>query len=135
MKLVRKDTLPEGVTYTDTGCAVAPACLECPLPTCKFDDPAATVARRVTAQHEAIVRLYKSTDWSKIELARFFGVSKRTIYRALANYPKNRGLDEVGMMLDTPGTPVSALRGVYAKRAPFPAIPGSESSGKVVFFR
>lgn len=135
MKFVRKDTLPEGINYSDTGCAVAPACLECPLPTCKFDDPAATVARRVTAQHEAIVRLYKSTDWSKIELAKFFGVSKRTIYRALANYPKNRGLDESEMMLDTPGTPARALRGSYVKRRPFAAIPGSETKGKVVFSR
>ena len=25
--------------YKDKGCSVAPACLECPLPTCRFDDP------------------------------------------------------------------------------------------------
>lgn len=135
MKLVRNDMLPEGVNYKDTGCAVAPACLECPLPVCKFDDPTAAVTKRVRAHHEAIVRLYESTDWSKGELARFFGVSKRTIFRVLANYAKNRGLEEAEMMLDTPGVAVSALRGVYAKRAPFPAITGSESNGKVVFSR
>jgi hypothetical protein len=34
------DGLPEQMHYVDTGCEVAMSCLACPLPRCKFDDPA-----------------------------------------------------------------------------------------------
>lgn len=30
----RIDALPEGTQYEDTGCDLAPHCLECPFPTC-----------------------------------------------------------------------------------------------------
>lgn len=32
--------LPEHTVYVDTGCEVAPWCLECPLPRCKYEDSA-----------------------------------------------------------------------------------------------
>ena len=35
------DVLPEQHQYRDEGCSVSPSCLRCPLPWCKYDDPAA----------------------------------------------------------------------------------------------
>jgi hypothetical protein len=34
-----------GGTFRDTGCELAPRCLECPLPMCKYDDPRHTDSR------------------------------------------------------------------------------------------
>jgi hypothetical protein len=31
--------VPEHVAYQDTGCNLAPRCLTCPLPVCKYDSP------------------------------------------------------------------------------------------------
>ena len=33
------DIVPEFIHYEDTGCEVSQACLNCPLPQCKYDDP------------------------------------------------------------------------------------------------
>ena len=33
------DIVPEFIHYDDTGCEVSQACLNCPLPQCKYDDP------------------------------------------------------------------------------------------------
>jgi hypothetical protein len=29
----------DNYNHTDTGCELHPACLSCPLPRCKYDDP------------------------------------------------------------------------------------------------
>ncbi len=34
------DAVPEFFHYEDTGCEVSLSCLNCPLPQCKYDDPA-----------------------------------------------------------------------------------------------
>ena len=34
------DAMPEFYHYEDTGCEVSSSCLDCPLPQCKYDDPA-----------------------------------------------------------------------------------------------
>ena len=33
------DAVPEFYHYEDTGCEVSDACLDCPLPQCKYYDP------------------------------------------------------------------------------------------------
>lgn len=33
------DHLPEQMHYRDDGCSIAPRCLDCPLPACRYDLP------------------------------------------------------------------------------------------------
>ena len=49
--------LPENYDYTDTGCDLAPSCLECPLALCKYDDPNWGRRNRTTMRDQEIVRL------------------------------------------------------------------------------
>ena len=49
--------LPENYNYRDTGCELAPSCLECPLATCKYDDPAYGRSGRTMFRDREIVRL------------------------------------------------------------------------------
>ena len=67
----------------DTGCDVAPRCLECPLPACKYDDPAAY--RQATQRNlDRLVRQARhDTGLGAARLGRQFGVSERTVYRIL----------------------------------------------------
>ena len=73
------DFVPEHCEYSDAGCDLFPCCLRCPLTRCRYDRPGRHARKEL--RNEAIVRLYrKGTTVS--ELARRFGVSTRTVYRA-----------------------------------------------------
>ena len=69
---------------TDTGCDVSPSCLNCPLPQCKFENPAYTPHQ--SDKH----RLYSSVYAARIAgetvngLAERFDVSSRTVSRIIA---------------------------------------------------
>ncbi len=77
------DHKPEYVEYRDEGCEIAPACLSCPLPQCKLDEPQAwrNGLRRVRDQE--ILRLRRDNGKSVAEIARRFSVSTRTIHRII----------------------------------------------------
>lgn len=65
----------------DDGCEVAPKCLECPLPQCKYDDPSGHL-RQLRQQKDAqILEGMKQRNLSVDEAARLFGVTTRTIFR------------------------------------------------------
>lgn len=68
--------LPEDRNYVDTGCAVAPACLACPLPACVHDDP----KWRTRVQREELVALVQGGMAVKAA-ARQVRVSDRNAYR------------------------------------------------------
>lgn len=79
------DSVPEETHYRDTGCEVSPSCLRCPLPACVYDQP---VADRHAARRDRdaeIRRLYHERGADVTGLAKRFGVSRRTIHRALAD--------------------------------------------------
>ena len=79
----RRDALPEHTQYADTGCEVHHSCLTCPLVRCRYDEPGG--ARRLLSEgrDRQIVALRRSGD-SINQIARRFGVSRRTVFRALA---------------------------------------------------
>jgi transposase-like protein len=79
----RRDALPEHTQYADTGCEVHHSCLTCPLVRCRYDEPGG--ARRLLSdgRDRQIVELQRSGD-SINQIARRFGVSRRTVFRALA---------------------------------------------------
>ena len=79
----RRDALPEHTQYADTGCDVHPSCLTCPLVRCRYDEPGGV--RRVYSEDRdrAIVGLQRH-GMPVDAIARRFGVSRRTVFRALA---------------------------------------------------
>jgi hypothetical protein len=71
--------------FQDTGCNLHPACLACPRPQCKYDDPE---RERIKQTEEANLRDAKiiamlSKGESTQTTANFFSVSQRTIQRAI----------------------------------------------------
>ena len=79
----RSDALPEHTHYPDTGCDVHPRCLTCPLVRCRYDEPGG--ARRLYSEDRdrSIVGLQRE-GVPVGAIARRFGVSRRTVFRALA---------------------------------------------------
>ena len=77
------DLLPEEFPYEDKGCELFPSCLACPFPHCIDEEPRGRQRRLKEERRHAILRLHRSGK-STGELAQIFGVSQRTIQRALA---------------------------------------------------
>ena len=79
----RRDALPEHTQYTDTGCDVHPSCLTCPLVRCRYDEPGGV--RKVYSEDRDRAIAGMQREGVPIDaIARRFGVSRRTIFRALA---------------------------------------------------
>jgi hypothetical protein len=76
------DLKPEYCHYRDEGCEYAKSCLECPFPRCIYDEPRGRQRWLKRARDRQIKKLYE-TGMSVKELAVLFGVSQRTIRRAL----------------------------------------------------
>jgi hypothetical protein len=77
------DGLPEQTHYADNGCEVSSSCLHCPLPKCKYDDPAWYQAYRRQARDLQVAAAYREEGLSVFQVARRFNVSPRTVHRAI----------------------------------------------------
>ena len=96
---LRLDLQPESYAYRDNGCAVARSCLRCPLPRCNYDDPnerRREARDRRDGEMLAVRRLERLTV---PELAVRFGVSERTVFRAVQRERDNGNVkvEESGM--------------------------------------
>ncbi|MDP2744631.1 MAG: helix-turn-helix domain-containing protein [Dehalococcoidia bacterium] len=80
------DSLPELYPYRDEGCALSPSCLHCPFPSCLDERPRGRQGWLKEQRSQEIARLH-SQGKSTRDLARIFGISQRTIQRALAATP------------------------------------------------
>jgi DNA-binding CsgD family transcriptional regulator len=78
------DLLPEEIDWRDEGCAVFSSCLSCPLPRCVEEEPRGQQRLRLAARNKRMVELRQGGKSVK-EIAGLFGVSKRTVERALKN--------------------------------------------------
>ncbi len=85
----RSDALPENTRYVDTGCDVHATCLTCPLVRCRYDEAGGT--RRLFSQgrDRSIVASRRAGEEVE-EIANRFGVSRRTVFRALARTKRGR---------------------------------------------
>lgn len=83
------DHLPENTHYRDDGCEIAPHCLQCPLPACRYDLPP---KRAGALMREAQLRELLATGYSADEAAVMMGVSRRTIFR-LKRFAATSSLD------------------------------------------
>jgi AraC-like DNA-binding protein len=76
------DLKPEYCHYRDEGCEYAQSCLECPFPQCLYDEPRGRQRWLKELRDKEIDKLF-TAGWKIKELAPLFGVSQRTIQRAL----------------------------------------------------
>ncbi len=79
----RRDALPEHTSYVDSGCEVHPSCLTCPLARCRYDEPGGLRAMLGAERDRRMVRAYRDEHLKPGEVARRFGVSRRTVFRVM----------------------------------------------------
>ena len=80
---LRLDLQPESYAYRDNGCAVARSCLRCPLSRCKYDDPNARRREARDRRDGEMLAVRRRERLTVPELAVRFGVSERTVFRAV----------------------------------------------------
>jgi DNA-binding CsgD family transcriptional regulator len=78
------DLLPDEIEWRDEGCEFFPSCLNCPLPKCVEDEPRGQQRLRMAARKRRMTELRRIGKSVK-EIAELFGVSRRTVQRALKN--------------------------------------------------
>lgn len=87
------DLLPEEIDWRDEGCEFFRSCLNCPLPRCVEEELRGQQRLRIAERNRRMVELRKSGK-SVEEIADLFGVSRRTVQRALKNQkPKAKSFE------------------------------------------
>ena len=79
------DLPPEYCHYRDEGCEFADSCLNCPLSKCIYDEPGGRQHWLKGQRDRQIARLFTAEGKGVKELALMFGLSQRTVQRALKN--------------------------------------------------
>jgi len=88
------DLLPEYCHYRDEGCEFADSCLNCPFASCIYDEPGGKQHFIKELQNTEIIRLY--TQGKELEeLATMFGISQRTVQRALKRSKNERRIPAI----------------------------------------
>ncbi len=77
------DAVPEFFHYEDTGCEVSLSCLNCPLPQCKYDDPAWFQRYQRFSKDLIVLTAMQSENLTVDEAAERFSVTVRTIFRIM----------------------------------------------------
>ena len=80
---VELDLPPEYCHYRDEGCDLADSCLNCPFPKCIYDEPGGKQHWLKKLRAREMARLFANKGKGIKELALMFGVSQRTVQRAL----------------------------------------------------
>ncbi|HUV45876.1 MAG TPA: hypothetical protein VMW45_02280 [Dehalococcoidia bacterium] len=79
------DLPPEYCHYRDEGCEFADSCLNCPLTKCIYDEPGGRQRWLKRQRDRQIARQFTVEGKRVKELALMFGLSQRTVQRALKN--------------------------------------------------
>jgi DNA-binding transcriptional ArsR family regulator len=77
------DLPPEFCQYQDDGCEFAASCLNCHLPICVYDEPRGKQKIQKRRRAAEMARLSNGEGKTIKELAHVYGVSPRTVQRAL----------------------------------------------------
>ena len=83
MEEIGYDLPPEYCQYQDEGCEFAASCLDCPFPRCIYDEPRGRQQWLKGQRDREMINLFTSEGRGVGELALMFGVSQRTVQRAL----------------------------------------------------
>ena len=86
------DLPPEYCHYQDDGCEFADSCLNCPLAKCVYDEPGGRQRYIKGRRDKEILRLFTNDGKGIRELALLFGISQRTVQRALKRVKNERRL-------------------------------------------
>jgi DNA-binding CsgD family transcriptional regulator len=78
------ELVPDDINWRDRGCEFFPSCLDCPLPKCVEDEPRGQQRLRMAHRNRRMADLRRLGKSVK-EIAGIFGVSMRTVQRALEN--------------------------------------------------
>ncbi len=99
MSEIERDGLPEYCHYRDEGCELFSCCLDCPLTRCVYEMAWGKQRWLKGQRNREILRLFTVEAKGVEELAHHFGVSQRTVQRALGGYrmtPPNRRREQHG---------------------------------------
>ena len=77
------DLPPEFCRYKDEGCDLATSCLSCPFPQCVYEQPGGKQHWQKMMRNREIIRQFTREGKEIRELALMFGLSTRTVQRAL----------------------------------------------------
>jgi len=77
------DLPPECHHYQDEGCEFAESCLNCPLPVCIYEEPGGKQRLLKRQRAREMARLFTDEGKGVKELAQIYGISQRTVQRAL----------------------------------------------------
>ena len=77
------DAIPEFFHYEDTGCEVSFSCLNCPLPQCKYDDPAWFQRQQRFSKDLKVLTTMRLENLTVEEAAERFSVTVRTVFRIM----------------------------------------------------
>ena len=80
------DLPPEYNHYRDEGCEFSSSCLNCLLPKCVHDQPGGRQRWLKRQRDKEMARLVTAEGKGIKELALMFGISQRTVQRALKRY-------------------------------------------------
>ncbi len=80
---VELDFPPEYCRYRDEGCDLADSCLNCPFTRCIYDEPGGKQHWLKRLRAREMVRMFTAEGKGVKDLALMFGVSQRTVQRAL----------------------------------------------------
>ncbi len=94
IELDKVDLPPEYCHYPDEGCDLASSCLNCSLPKCIHDQPRGRQRWLKTARGKEMARRFITEGKEIKELALEFGVSQRTVQRALKKTLNNGGMSQ-----------------------------------------
>jgi hypothetical protein len=83
LTLVREDSLPEDMPFTDTGCEFSASCFRCPLARCNYDDPEAARRYASRGRDRDLVVLRRKYRVPIDAIAAWYGLSRRQVYRIL----------------------------------------------------
>ena len=83
MSDIELDVLPEYCRYRDEGCELASSCLSCPFSRCIYDQPGGRQHWLRRARDREMARQFTVEGKGVKELALEFGISQRTVQRAL----------------------------------------------------
>jgi len=87
------DSLPEYYQYRDEGCELAASCLNCPFPRCVYEVPRGKQRWLKEMRGRKMARLFAMEGKGVKDLAKQFGVSRRTVQRALKRSLNKGGLN------------------------------------------
>ena len=80
---VEMDLPPEYCRYRDEGCDLAGSCLNCPFTRCIYEEPGGKQRWLKRSRNREMAELFTAKGMGVKELALMFGVSQRTVQRAL----------------------------------------------------